>query len=159
MSPRVATVAMSRLACGFGWHGAGGCTATARLHGGSEIGLAFVSPATTTDPRLQGLSYLYRAPAEGALMPGMKLEVSLAAEAVERGVVVPEAAVVWLQGKAWVYLRADPTTFERRDVAPDHAGPDGGYLVTGLPPDTEIVVRGAQMLLSEEFRAQVPIED
>ncbi len=134
-------------------------TATARLHGGSEIGLAFVSPATTTDPRLQGLSYLYKAPAEGALMPGMNLEVSLAAEAVDRGVVVPEAAVVWLQGKAWVYLRADPTTFVRRDIAPDHAGPDGGYVVTGLPPDTEIVVRGAQMLLSEEFRAQVPIED
>ena len=134
-------------------------TATARLHGGSEIGLAFVSPATTTDPRLQGLSYLYKALAEGALLPGMNLEVSLAAEAIERGVVVPEAAVVWLQGKAWVYLHIDPTTFERRDIAPDRAGPDGGYVVTGLPPDTEIVVRGAQMLLSEEFRAQVPIED
>ena len=134
-------------------------TATARLHGGSEIDLAFVSPATTTDPRLQGLSYLYKALAEGALLPGMNLEVSLAAEAIERGVVVPEAAVVWLQGKAWVYLHIDPTTFERRDIAPDRAGPDGGYVVTGLPPDTEIVVRGAQMLLSEEFRAQVPIED
>jgi hypothetical protein len=134
-------------------------TATARLHDGNQIGLAFVSPATATDPRLQGLSYLYHARAEGALLPGMNLDVRLPAEALERGVVVPEAAVVWLQAKAWVYLRMNPTTFERRAIAPDRAGPDGGYVVTGLPPDAEIVVRGAQMLLSEEFRAQVPIED
>jgi hypothetical protein len=134
-------------------------TATARLHGGTEIALAFVSPATTTDPRLQGLSYLYHAPADSALLPAMNIEVRLPSEAVERGVVVPEAAVVWLQGKAWIYLRTDPTTFERRDIALDHAGPDGGYIVAGLPPEAEIVVRGAQMLLSEEFRAQVPIED
>ena len=32
-------------------------------------------------------------------------------------------------------------------------------MVPGLPPDAQIVVRGAQMLLSEEFRAQVPVED
>jgi len=134
-------------------------TATARLHGGSEIALAFVSPATTTDPRLQGSSYLYHAAADSALLPGMNLEVRLPGEAVEHGAVVPEAAVVWLQGKAWVYLRTDPTTFVRRDIAPDRAAPDGGYVVTGLPPEAEIVVRGAQMLLSEEFRAQVPIED
>jgi hypothetical protein len=133
--------------------------ATTRLHGGEEIRLAFVSLATTTDPRLQGLSYLYHAPAESGLLPGMNLQVLLPAEAIARGVVVPEAAVVWLQGKAWVYLRTDPTTFVRRDIAPDHAGPNGGYVVTGLPPEAEIVVRGAQILLSEEFRAQVPIED
>ncbi len=134
-------------------------TATARLPDGTESGLAFVSPATTIDPRLQGLSYLYHAPADGALLPGINLEVRLPGEAIERGVMVPEAAVVWLQGKAWVYLRTDPTTFVRRDIAPDRAGPDGGYVAAGLPPEAEIVVRGAQMLLSEEFRAQVPIED
>jgi hypothetical protein len=31
--------------------------------------------------------------------------------------------------------------------------------VTGLPADAQTVVRGAQMLLSEEFRALVPVED
>jgi hypothetical protein len=133
--------------------------ATIRLRDGREIALAFISPATATDPRLQGLSYLYRVPAEAALLPGMNLQVHLPADPVERGVVIPEAAVVWLQGKAWIYLRDDPATFVRREIAPDHAGPDGGYLVTGLPSEAEIVVRGAQMLLSEEFRAQVPIED
>jgi hypothetical protein len=132
---------------------------TVKLPGGREIALAFVAPAAATDPRFQGLSYLYRIPAEGALMPGMNLQVRLPADRVDGGVVVPEAAVIWLQGKAWVYLRTDPTTFVRRYITPDRTGPDGGYIVTGLPPEAEIVVRGAQMLLSEEFRAQVPIED
>ncbi len=134
-------------------------TAIARLDGASETQLTFVSPATTIDPRLQGISYLYRAQADSALLPGLNLEVRLLGDAVERGVVVPESAVVWLQGEAWVYHRTDANTFVRLEIEPDRHGPDGGYIVTGLPPDAEIVVRGAQMLLSEEFRAQVPIED
>jgi hypothetical protein len=134
-------------------------TATARLNGASELQLTFVSPATTIDPRVQGISYLYRAAAEATLLPGLNLEVVLPVESIERGVVVPESAVVWLQGQAWIYQRTDPNTFARREIAPDHPGPDGGYIVTGLPEGAEIVVRGAQMLLSEEFRAQVPIED
>jgi hypothetical protein len=134
-------------------------TAIARLNGATQMQLTFVSPATTIDPRVQGISYLYRAAAEAALLPGLNLEVRLLTEAVERGVVVPESAVVWLQGQAWIYLRTDPDTFVRREIAPDRPGSDGGYIVTGLPLDAEIAVRGAQMLLSEEFRAQVPIED
>ncbi len=134
-------------------------TAIARLDGAREVQLALISPATTIDPRLQAISYLYRAPAEAALLPGLNLEVRLLTEGVERGVVVPESAVVWLQGQAWIYHRTDPNTFARREIAPDRPGPDGGYIVTGLPQDAEIAVRGAQMLLSEEFRAQVPIQD
>ena len=133
-------------------------TATARAHGG-DIALTLVSAATTTDPRLQGLSYFYAAAADGALLPGMNLAVSLAGEAGERGLVVPEAAVIWLTGKAWVYERSDATTFLRRDIAADRAALDGGYIVAGIAPETEIVVRGAQMLLSEEFRSQVAVED
>jgi hypothetical protein len=133
--------------------------AIARLNAATEIPLTFVSPATTVDPRLQGISYLYRAPADAALLPGLNLQVLLAVSLVQRGVVMPEAAVVWLNGKAWVYLRMDPNTFHRREIAPDRTAPDGGYIVPDVPLAAEIVVRGAQMLLSEEFRAQVPIED
>ncbi len=134
-------------------------TAIARLNGATEMQLTYLSPATTMDPRLQGISLLYRAPAEAVLLPGLNLQVLLPVDAVERGVIVPEAAVVWLQGQAWIYLRTDPNTFVRHEIAPDHPGPDRAYIVTGLPPDAEIAVRGAQMLLSEEFRSQVPIED
>lgn len=134
-------------------------TATAWANGAAGIRLAFVSPATTTDPRLQGIGYFYSAPADARLLPGMNLRVRLPAAPIAGGLAVPQSAVVWLQGKAWVYLRTGPRTFVRREILPDRPGPNGGYIVTGLPPGDEIVVQGAQMLLSEEFRSQVPIED
>jgi hypothetical protein len=133
--------------------------AVARLNAATEMPLAFVSPATTADPRLQGISYFYRAAAGAGVQPGLNLQVLLTVSLVQRGVVVPEAAVVWLNGKAWVYLRMDPNTFHRREIAPDRPAPNGGYIVPDVPLAAEIVVRGAQMLLSEEFRALVPIED
>jgi hypothetical protein len=134
-------------------------TATARAIGRTDIRLGFVSPATATDPKVQGLGYFYTAPADTILLPGMNLSVLLPVPPVAGGLVVPESAVVWLQGKAWIYLRTGRHTFVRREIAPDRAGPDGGYVVTGLPATAEMVVQGAQMLLSEEFRSQVPIED
>jgi hypothetical protein len=134
-------------------------TATARAIARTDIRVGLVSPATATDPKLQGLGYFYTAPADAILLPGMNLSVLLPVAPIVGGLVVPESAVVWLQGKAWIYLRTGRHTFVRREIAPDRAGPDGGYVVTGLPPTAEIVVQGAQMLLSEEFRSQVPIED
>jgi hypothetical protein len=133
--------------------------ATARISGGAEVGLAFVSPAASVNPKLQGRSYFYKSPAENGLLPGMNLEVSLTVEVPEPGFVVPEAALVWQQGRAWIYLRTGTTSFERREIVPDRPAPDGGYVVADLPADVQIVVRGAQMLLSEEYRAQAPIED
>jgi hypothetical protein len=130
-------------------------TATAKLGEGSDIQLRFVSPATTTEPKLQGASYFYISSAENGLLPGLNVIVSLPRAQEPKALIVPESAVVWLQGKAWIYLRTSPETFVRRQIAPNHPGPDGGYVVSGLAPDTQLAVRGVQMLLSEEFRAQV----
>src|SRR5262249_28137561 len=52
-------------------------TATTRLNGGPDIRLDLVSPATSTDPRLQGFSYFYKASALSGLLPGFRLAVSL----------------------------------------------------------------------------------
>lgn len=133
--------------------------ATTGMINGPEIRLDFISPATSTDPRLQGVSYFYKVPADSGLLPGLHIEVSLTVKTIERGLVMPEEAVVWLQGKAWIYLRTTATSFERREIVPERSAPDGGYVATGIPADAAIVVRGAQMLLSEEFRSQAPIED
>jgi hypothetical protein len=129
------------------------------LNAGADIRLTFVSLATAADPKLQGISYFYTTPAQDALLPGLNLEVSLAAKGGDRGLIVPDSAVVWLEGEAWIYLRTGPNTFVRREIAPNRPAPNDGYIVTGLPSDSEIAVRGAQMLLSEEFRAEVPEED
>ena len=129
-------------------------TARAKVPNGTDVSLRFVSLATSTDPELQGMSYVYKAPAVDGVLPGLNVVASLPTGGATNGVVVPEAAVVWLQGKAWVYLRTSSDTFVRRQIEPDHPGPHGGYVVTGLPSGVRVVVVGAQMLLSEEFRIQ-----
>jgi len=133
--------------------------AGAMLAGGPAIPLRFLSPAPTTNPKLQGLSFFYTATADSGALPGMNLNVSLPIKVTEAGALVPEPAVVWLQGKAWIYLLTAPDTFTRREITIYRPGADRGYVVVDLPPNTQIVVRGAQILLSEEFRAQVPVED
>lgn len=134
-------------------------TAVATLYGGISVPLRYVSLATATNPKLQGVSYFYIASAQDELLPGLNLDVSMAVKSVRPGSVVPNSAVVWLEGQAWVYIRSDSKTFVRRQISPNRPAADDGYIVTDLTPGAEIVVHGAQMLLSEEFRAQVPVED
>jgi hypothetical protein len=132
---------------------------TARIVGDRRIRLDFISPATSLDPRLQALRYLYKTAAASGVLPGLRFDLPLRRDTARREVVIPDAAVVWLEGKPWIYTRTGPTTFERRAISARGSAADGGYLVTDLAADARIVVRGAQMLLSEEFRAEAPIED
>lgn len=113
-----------------------------------------VSAAVRTDPRIQGASFFYVAPAASGLLPGMNVVALLPGGVAVSGAVVPQAAVVSWQGRSWIYRRTGPAIFERVAVSTEVTAPDGGYLVQGLPADAEVVIRGAQLLLSEEMRSQ-----
>ena len=76
-----------------------------------------------------------------------------------RGAFVPDAAVVQWEGLAWAYRARGADRFERVRVVTDHPS-DGGWVVDGpLAAGDSVVVRGAQELLSEEFRARVTVGD
>ena len=132
--------------------------ASVQLYDGSRVPLRFVSAATKTDPRIQGLSFFFTAPADSGLLPGMSVVALLPSGQTVEGAVVPASAIVWQQGRAWAYFRAGPQTFARRAMATNLPAPRGGYVVTGIPDNAEVVVEGAQTLLSEEFRTQMPTE-
>jgi hypothetical protein len=120
----------------------------------------FVSPATETDPKIQGLSFYYTAGAESNLLPGMSVLTFLPSGAPLDGIEIPGSAVVWWTGRAWVYLRTGADTFTRHEIPTDVPAPGGGFIVPvkSLPqPLPELVAQGAQMLLSEEFRAQIEV--
>jgi hypothetical protein len=119
--------------------------------------IRFVSPATRTDPKIQGVSYFYVTPAESEVLPGMNILAFLPSGKEVDGVTVPASAIVWWQDRAWVYRRLDPERFTRADIATDLPLTGGGYVVGSLPKPVEIVTRGAQLLLSEEFRAQIQV--
>ncbi len=132
-------------------------TATIRLENGQRKEIHFISPATKTNVSIQGVSYLYTVPASSDLLPGMNVLAFLPLESTVDGVVVPLAAMVWWQGRAWIYVQTGPSTFARRAIATEYPLPEGGYLDRSLTSGTEVVIQGAQMLLSEEFRAQIQV--
>jgi hypothetical protein len=123
----------------------------------ARAAITFVSPATRIDPRIQGISFLYTAPAESGVLPGMNVLAFLPSGRSIEGATVPAAAIVWWQDRAWVYRRTAPDTFMRVEIMTDLPTRGGGYIVKGMPKDSEIVTRGAQLLLSEEFRAQIQV--
>ncbi|ODT89989.1 MAG: multidrug transporter [Rhodanobacter sp. SCN 67-45] len=116
----------------------------------------FVGVATRTDPRLQGASYFYVAPAAG-LLPGTSLTAFLPMGDTVQGAWIPASAIVWWQGRPWVYTQHDPTHFVRHELPADQSMRDGGFVPQGFANGEAVVVTGAQLLFSEELRAQIQV--
>ena len=131
--------------------------AEARWAGGTAVEIALVSPAPRSDPALQGPAYFYSAPASSGLVPGANVVAELPVGAPQAGVLLPASAVVWWQGRAWVFLETEADRFTRTEIAGDRQTADGRVFAAGLPATADVVVQGAQMLLSEEFRAQIEV--
>ena len=129
--------------------------------GGSAEPISPAAPADLVGPAPLGDSvtgapvFLYRL---RRAWPGARPEVSVVAtfpdpRASRQGVFVPAAAAVQWNGFLWVYLIRGPLRFVR--VRLDTSAPvDGGWLAaSGMVTGDTVVVRGAEQLLSEEFRA------
>jgi biotin carboxyl carrier protein len=147
-------------------------TLTLIADGAARVSARLVGPAPEADPVTRRPAYLYRATRSwpGAA-PGVPVTALVAgsespATASGRiaadsgaGVVVPDAAVVQWEGLAWAYRRQAPGRFERVRVATDRPVPGGWRTGPPLAPGDSVVLRGAEELLSEEFRARVTVGD
>ena len=71
------------------------------------------------------------------------------------GVFVEDTAIVRWQGRSWVYLRVGDGTFKRHPISTDQPVSDDDYVVRDIPAGSEIVMRGAQVLLSEEAKSEL----
>ena len=135
---------------------------------GERIRIEFISAAIRTDPRIQGVSFFYSADAASGLLPGMNVIARLSTSQPTPGIVVPAAAVVWMQGRAWVYLRTGENAFTRHEISTAEPDSGGGYIepaaassgasAQGFPKNAPLVISGAQSLLSQEFSAQIDVE-
>ncbi len=116
--------------------------------------------AASVDPKTQGQPFLFRlADATGSLRPGLSVTAYLETPGPARaGAVVPRSAVIWQAGKSWVYVQTDKEKFARREVELQDPA-SGGWFTLSLKPGDKVVTRGAQMLLSEEFKSQIRVED
>jgi len=130
-------------------------TAFAEVPPQSErVAMRFVSPATRTDQRIQGVSYFYLVAGDSGLLPGLSVQAFLTSARQAAGVAVPESAVVHWQGGAWVYRSVAPDTFARHPLKPDAAISADRFVIDDLPEGADIVVTGAQAVLSEELKGQ-----
>jgi len=114
------------------------------------VGTAGAADASSIFP-----AYLYRA---ARAWPGARPGVAVIARFSDprisgQGIFVPDEAVVQWNALPWIYVQVGKGRFAREPLETEHAV-QGGYIVTkGLTERDTIVVRGAQLLLSEEFRA------
>ncbi len=128
---------------------------------GPGVPAPLVGLASEVDPLSRTPVYLYRAERSWAgARPGAPIEARFADPRVaDEGLLIPTDAVVQWEGLAWVYVARGPRQYARELISTD-APVDRGYLVrSGVSPGDALVVRGAQQLLSEEFRARATTGD
>lgn len=118
-----------------------------------------ISPANYTDPVTQGVTYYFRTNAE-KMRIGMRLTAWVVlSDKIETGVDVPLSSVIWYGGQPWVYVQVDDDLYSRWPVS-DYIETDFGWFIKDtFDQDQKIVIRGGQLLLSEELRWQIPDED
>ena len=126
-------------------------TISLEIPGGTRTAANFVSTFPRVDPRIQGKSFLYLAHARPGLIPGVNLLAHLSVGNPMKGLVVPTSAVVWSEGRAWVYQQTAADRFTRRAVPTDIPIEKGFFVTEGFSPGDKLVVQGAQALLSEEL--------
>lgn len=117
--------------------------------------------AAPAEPQLLGDAVYYAvAAAEARLRPGMAFTAYLPLPGERaRGVVLPRAAILRLEGERWVWIQTADARFTRREV--EHARPvEAGWFVSeGFTPGEKVVTAGAALLLSEELKSKIQGED
>jgi len=99
------------------------------------------------------------------LRQGMLLDAWLNTDSeVVSGVLIPASAVIWQSGQSWVYVETESYRYVRHAVdlkyhAQTQQQGEAWFVSTGVKAGQRIVVKGAGLLLSEEFHWQIPTED
>lgn len=109
--------------------------------------------APVVDPQMQGRGFLVLvAPNTLHLAPGAALTGSLTLPGEpQKGVALPDSALVRYNGTTWVYLQTGDTTFARTEVRLEQPLEHGWFVSTRVKPGDKVVTVGAQELLSEEL--------
>ncbi len=135
----------------------------------SLIKAIYISPASSTDSSGFGKTFYYSAPAD-LLRIGMRVNVNIAnnaSAATASGVIIPNTAVVWYAGKPWAYFKQNKNKagldqFVRKPISTDSevgSGVSNGWFNQDVDENSEVVVSGAQLLLSEEFKYLIKNEN
>ena len=122
--------------------------------------LAYLDQAKEVKNPLYGQSYYYLLQSENVRL-GMRLFawVEEESEAAE-GYLIEDSAVIWYANEPWVYVNQGEDLFIRKPLSKASKLSQGWFLNDNvLFGDGEVVSKGGQILLSEEFKWAIPDED
>ncbi len=129
-----------------------------RLEGSARMRGSRLGPAPEADPLTGAPAWHYRIAAKGAVLrPGAVLTAYATGPALHNGIKIPDAAVVQWDALAWVYVERAPGRYVRVRVPTTVPVPGGWLVEQGFQAGERVVVTGAGLLLSEEFRARIVV--
>ncbi len=117
----------------------------------NQVAIAqFISASLIADDQLQGVSYYFLLPHIASILPGMSIKSFLSTVMPIKGVIIPQSAIIWWQGKPWVYVERAPGQYQRIEI--DTRTPtQNGFLVAHFDNQQPVVITNAQVLLSQEI--------
>ncbi|AFJ02820.1 hypothetical protein Q7C_1672 [Methylophaga frappieri] len=120
----------------------------------------FIAPVLSGNQSAFGQSYYFLIK-DTALPESLRLDVWVPKQPTAlKGVSIPGEALVWYGGQQWIYVRRSLENFQRVSAQSMIPTAIGVFDINNLiSPQEKVVIRGAQTLLSEEFKWQIMDED
>jgi multidrug efflux pump subunit AcrA (membrane-fusion protein) len=120
---------------------------------------SLISASPKVDPVTLGERYFFKSEARHIPL-GAHITAWISSQnQVAEGVVIPASAMVWHLGQSFVFVKTSASHYSRRFL-PEYVVHKEGYFVSGyLRADEELVITGAQTLLSQQLKALIPNED
>jgi hypothetical protein len=115
-----------------------------------------ISAATQTETIAQGESYYFKTN-DKKIISGMYVTAWIPEQTTQMtGVIIPKPALIWYMDQAFVFVKTTDENFSRVNIANYSTANEGYFIQDAIKPDDQIVAKGAQMLLSEELKGQIP---
>lgn len=126
---------------------------------GKAAKATLIAAAPQVDNTIQGESYFFKT-GGASIKPGMRVAAWIPElNKNQTGVIIPKSALIWHLDQSFVYIKTGLQTFIRRRIEQFTLASDGYFIGDELKPGEQLVTAGGQLLLSEEFRVQIPDED
>jgi hypothetical protein len=116
----------------------------------NRVDATFLGSIAFVDPQTQNRSYFVLAnqmlPPNAAVTAFLKIS-----GAPESGVTIPASAILRHEGKGWIYVQTGSEEFTREEIPLDKITDGGWFVSENFAVTNQIVVTGAQALLSSEL--------
>ncbi|MEE9339271.1 MAG: hypothetical protein V3U87_14435 [Methylococcaceae bacterium] len=125
----------------------------------SAVKAKFINTLPFIDNFSQGQQYIFLSNTS-KIKTGMNFTVWLPQKKQnQKGIIIPDSSLVWHLGQSFVFIKIDEEHFEHRNITHPIKSTNGYYIGNQINRGENIVIKGTQMLLSYEFKSEIPDED